>query len=213
MGKPVILCQPDIRPEWISLAYIIPTLGRTTLGRAVDSVRSQMRERDQIFVVGDGQRDAARQAMAERQCDNLFYLEFHRPSWGSAQCDYVTPLVSAKFICYLGDDDQAAPGALDVIRRKVAEHADRPHLFAYVPPGGNPPFRGGSIAEGYVSGQQIVVPNDRWRIPRYANPEEGGSNDTIFIRFVNDCWADRGGIVFHDDIILICERAGHGEMF
>lgn len=194
----------------ITITYIIPTLGRSTLARAVDGVLEQLTEVDQLFVIGDGQRDEARKVMFDRQRHNVYYLE-HGPTghYGSEQVDYASGLARGDYLCYLGDDDVIAPDAISTMRDILAKDVMRPHLFAMITPEGD--VRKRSV-DGMVSGQQIVVPNIRGRLPVYHKPGTDKVNDRWFIERVVLAWADVG-IAMHDEVIAHMPRAGRGEMF
>lgn len=199
----------------IKLTYMIPTIGRTTLAAAVDSILGQMTDEDELFVIGDGEQGHARQVMRDpfRQRLNVFYLEFGPTNhYGSEQLDYATQLARGDFLCYLGDDDRLLPGAIETIRSAVAGAEIYPHIFSMhtIDKDGIGVVRGGSIEPSRVSGQQIVVPNDKRRLPKYRNAIDGGPNDYVFIR---DCIAAFAGYRMHAAGIVDGSRVGHGLWF
>lgn len=191
----------------ISLAYIIPTIGRSTLGRAVDGIIRELWDADQLFVVADGPRDQARQIMHPRWRPNVYYLEIpHRGDWGSSAIDYATRLAKADYLCYLGDDDEIEPGALAAMRAVLSEFQEpRPVLFAMRHEGGR--ILSGTVKQCDVSGQQIVVPNDKTRLPRYA--EGPAPNDHGFILRVEQAF---GGLIFRPQVIARLEKMNQGDM-
>lgn len=195
----------------IRLSYFIPTLGRSTLARAVDSVLTQLETQDELFVVSDGPSDAARSVMATRQRWNVFYLEYGPTRhYGSEQIEYATQIARGDFLCYLGDDDLAVPEALLRIRTRVSEVSARPHIFAMLTPDGVV-RKGYGLPEQAVSGQQIIVPNDKLRLPRYDEPSRQ-VNDQAFLTRVVAAWQDVG-LGIHDDVIAKMPMAGEGRMF
>lgn len=192
----------------VSLAYLVPTIGRSTLARTVDGIRMQLSDGDQLFVIGDGPLDRARLCMQERQARNVFYLE-HGPTknWGASQIDYASQLARADYLCYLGDDDEIETQAMTLMRSALRLHPDRPHIFAMWH---TDRILKGSSEMGQVSGQQIVVPNDP-KVPRYSEkPRFGQAYDHHFIERVVKVW---DGVVFSDHVIARLHQQSQGAMF
>lgn len=193
----------------VRLTYMIPTIGRTTLSVAIDSILEQLLDGDELFVIGDGKQHEAREIMMARQRMNVFYLEWGPTGhYGSEQIDYATQLARGNYICYLGDDDKIIPGAIQVIRTLVVDNEIYPHIFGMYAPENQ--IRYASIEAGLVSGQQIVAPNDKSRLPRYHQGGDGGQNDYVFIK---NCLSAFGGYRLHHEIIVDGSRAGHGVWF
>lgn len=193
----------------VRLTYMIPTIGRTTLSVAVDSIIDQLTDEDELFVIGDGPQELAREVMRTRPAMNVFYLEWGPTNhYGSEQLDYATQLARGDFLCYVGDDDQVPFGAMDLIRTAVIGAEIYPHIFSMYAP--EQKIRGGSIEPSNVSGQQIVAPNDKRRLPKYRNTIDGGANDYVFIR---DCITAFAGYRMHGEVIVDGSRAGYGRYF
>jgi glycosyltransferase involved in cell wall biosynthesis len=188
------------------LTYLIPTIGRSTLARAVDSVRLQLAPTDQLFVISDGPDQDARFLMARRHGPNLFYLEIPPAGdYGGSAIDYAMPLAAGDYLCYLGDDDVATPGAMAEIRGGV-QGAPQLHIFAMRAPDGH--IRCGSKECSFVSGQQLVVPNLPGLVPRYGGV--GERNDFQFLLNLLRYWPEP---VFHDEVIADMPQIGGGQFF
>jgi glycosyltransferase involved in cell wall biosynthesis len=194
--------------EAARLTYMIPTLGRTTLTRVVDQIREQMLPTDELIVIADGAIDAARAMMEERLADNVRYFE-HGPTnnWGSEQLDFGTEHATGDFLCYIGDDDEMLPGAMEAVRAGV-EGKVQPHCFAMYHSGR---VLANTLAACNVSGQQIVVPNVPGRIPRWAE-DRSQLSDYVFIQKVANEWSDVG-VRMHDDLICRLHAQNFGRVF
>jgi len=171
-----------------------------------------MRDGDQLIVVGDGERSVARKIMAARPGWNVFYLETpFAGDFGSTPIDYGTQIARGDFICYLGDDDEIADGAMRAIREQVVAEPVGPHLFAMIHENGRVLRR--DLRESAVSGQQLVVPNDAKRLPRYASDKPGEKvNDYRFLMAVQAAWPE-AGIRCHDAIIARLDKMNQGRIF
>lgn len=194
----------------ISLSYIIPTIGRTTLARAVDGILDELQPCDQLFVVGDGPLPQARETMAARQRQNVFYLE-HGPThnWGTEQIDYATRLARGDYLCYLGDDDEIEPGAMLRIRLAVSNSNLMPHIFAMWH---TDRILKRGIKHCECSGQQFVIPNVPSRLAPYSHPEnQHTASDAAFLARSIKLWG--GQYEFHDEVIARLERQNEGRFF
>ena len=188
------------------LTLIIPTLGRSTLSRAVRSATRYMGPDDQVIVVGDGPLGIGDQ-VAE---DGGLYVEIpvRVGDYGCTPCDLAMNIASGDYVFFLGDDDLCVGDAFDIIREAVEEKPGVPHLFSMLHTGVR---LGGTLECSRVSGQQIVVPRDMTRMPKMADcpPNALGVSDWVFIVKVCKEW---GKVVFHDDIIAILPVMNQGKM-
>jgi glycosyltransferase involved in cell wall biosynthesis len=128
----------------MSLSIVVPSVGRPALAKALNSIALQVQAGDEILVdinndqfVGNGARQ--RTMMKAR----------------------------GSHICFLDDDDEYAPGALDAIRAAVEEHPSRILLFRMkFCNTDNPSFPQGTVLwadpevrESNVATEMVVVPN------------------------------------------------------
>lgn len=195
-----------------SIAVLIPTIARTTLARAVNSVcdAKMFLTSDQIIVVGDGDLLAARQTMQAFKAKNIAYLEIERVGdWGSTPLDHAMAFAKADYLFFLGDDDTLLPDGMAAMHAAIENDNGRQvHIF-------NADFCGrefpGWSEHGFdtqnriqvdcvfdgqrqgkawighcgITGQQILVPNHREFLPDYAHKHpQGLSNDWTFIEEV-----------------------------
>ncbi len=192
-----------------SLSYIIPTIGRTTLAKAVDGILEQLTPLDELFVVADGPSDVARVIMAARWSWRVFYLEIpHVGDWGGTPIDYASQLARGQYLCYLGDDDEIEPGAIEAIARTVSKTEMMPHIFAmrYYDK-----VMSHSTAYGEVSGQQIVAPNVKRRLPRYSAPGHSAPDHYFLTRLLKE-WGEEG-YEFHPEVIAKLTAMNKGKIF
>tara|TARA_Y100000034_G_scaffold130671_1_gene189652 strand:+ start:3176 stop:3886 length:711 start_codon:yes stop_codon:yes gene_type:complete len=92
---------------------VIKTIGRPTVHNAVKSAK---REGFNTFVISDGVKGI-------RQTDADRHLTLGRKwgFYGGMVANVGAALVESEFITFLDDDDEFAPGAGDIIRRKLRE--------------------------------------------------------------------------------------------
>ena len=190
------------------LSLIIPTIGRSTLHRAVESAFSQMALGDEVIVVSDGV-DISEERLP--WLSGVCYLRLPTPTgdFGCTPCDEGIKIARGDAVFFLGDDDICAPGAFDAIRAAVEAAPDVPHLFSMTHTGRQ---LGGTLDCCAVSGQQIVVPRDLTKMPRMAEhtPGERAVSDWVFIIKVHLAWNQQ--TVFHPEIISILPHMNQGRM-
>lgn len=164
---------------------VIPTIGRPTLARTLDSIDLRMCE---IIVVADThgplQNDVRAWCSAFRDRwlpmnPRVSYLELDagQHDTGSPQLHMGFHRASGHFILNCGDDDVYEPDAFSLLVETVSAYGDWPLIFkAELHPA---PHRGNrepvvlwdrqEIAEGHVTGQGFVCPNDPQRMGRWVN--------------------------------------------
>lgn len=105
----------------VAISLIIPTLGRPTLERALHSVLPYLESDDEVLVVGDGSRPAARRIVETQDSRQLRYFEHHDPgsTFGNAQRNYAMHQARGNYFAFLDDDDRFLPNALASIRREA----------------------------------------------------------------------------------------------
>jgi glycosyltransferase involved in cell wall biosynthesis len=101
-------------PDKGLISVIIPTIGRTTLGRAVDSVLGQSAKETEIIIVNDGPFDID---MEQRM------IRTNRPFSGPAAARNIgISAASGGIICFLDDDDEFInPDGLEFQRSVIME--------------------------------------------------------------------------------------------
>lgn len=124
----------------IRLSVIIPTVGRPTLQRTLESVTSQLRSGDEVITLMDDTGDS-----------------------GNSPRDRAKP--SGTHVWYLDDDDTAAPGALVHLRRMAAKAPDAMWVFRMLYSDGEVLWKERVIKPGNVGTPCVLVPNvplPRW---------------------------------------------------
>jgi glycosyltransferase involved in cell wall biosynthesis len=169
------------------ISVVIPTVGRATLARAVESARWA----DEVIVVYD----AATIPCAVPHGVQAFAIG-PTGHWGSEQREFGIREASGTHIAFIDDDDVYTPAAGRAIRRAVAARPRRVHVFkmrdAEREYGGR-----GSLAQGSIGSPMFVVPRDG-SLGSWSTRYEG---DYDFIRSTLERRGDRP--CFHDELIAL----------
>lgn len=169
----------------MSLALIIPTLGRPTLERTLMSVIFQVRGLDQVIVVGDGDQPGAR-----RIVDDFPGVEYHETPaptrcWGHAQRNLgMQKAWHATHLAFLDDDDLWMPGARGHLEDAMRRHPDRP-VFFRMRHQGRILWQKPELAPGNVSTQMFLFPADPGRLASWGpdpSRPRGMGGDYLFAR-------------------------------
>lgn len=136
-----------------SITFIVPTVGRPTLGPLMDQLRAELGPLDQVVVVADGR------VLAARGCTNgdprMEYHEFPGGRRGNPGRDFGMSRARGDWLMFVDDDDLLAPGAVSELRKVLASGPRVPHIFRCagldLP---KPPF------SETTPGVTFVVPND-----------------------------------------------------
>jgi len=116
----------------VRLSVVIPTIGRPTLERTLDSVISaKYRAGDEVIVVGDGKiPEAERLVTANTHRMNAIYHETEKTGgWGGPQRTLGMHLASGTHLLFMDDDDVYAPTAFEIIRKAALEHPSKLIIF------------------------------------------------------------------------------------
>lgn len=109
------------------ITVIIPSVGRETLKATLASLVYQLTEADAVVVISEGENyetNATVYALADCYPDlDLTYIERQGGCWGHPNRNYALDHhVHTSHVWTLDDDDQAAPGAIETLRK----HMDDP---------------------------------------------------------------------------------------
>lgn len=191
-----------------SVTLILPTAGRNTLRRVLLEAQAQLRDDDEVLVVGDGHCPAAELAM-EGLDPRIKYLEYpNGPSkdWGHTPRNWATPFAKGTHIFHLDDDDRCLPGAFDAIRKAAKECPGKILIFRTKDISGVEIGGSHKLELGKVSTQMFVLPNVPGRFGTWE-PRYGGDFD--FIRqSVERHPEGEAGVVWRDEMLAI--HNGHG---
>ncbi len=191
------------------LTVCIPTRGRETLPRCLESMRleNQPGPRPEIVVIADTHSPLLMDVKALCRQERVTYLEhgagYH--DWGYPQLQVGYDLAQGDYILNCGDDDVYEPGAFEMIRNAIDElPSTRPLLFRALMhpsvsrPCGNPLIlwgRRGLIRRGRVTGQNLIAPNVPARLGRWTD-------DYIHLEQTVSLWD--GLLEWRDECIARC---------
>jgi hypothetical protein len=213
-GKLLMLRRPSGRDPHDTLAIcrkqaqisiIIPTCGRPSLERALNSVANNGGLiLDEIIVVGDGPQPAARQILDCFHAIPFSYAE-HGPTRvnGIAQRNFAMPLATGTHLAFLDDDDEYVNGGVSAIRAAANQNPGRVLVFKEESKVARHPWgvvwKDKEVRNGNVGTQGIVVPNVRGRIGVWGNHYQG---DYDFLRSTVDLYPNKDAdVVWVDKII------------
>jgi len=202
----------DAATATATVSILCPTLGRSSLGTIVQQADIQLGPHDELIVVGDGPRPAARTQMEPFVTDPRFqYLEFPPDAptghYGSEQVDHAITHARGNYLMFIGDDDELAPEAISTFRKVCTPIDPHPYLFAMSYAG---EIMRRNLHCGGCSGQQFVVPNDPARLARYSD-SGGQTNDWHFMSRTLELWGGR--IEIRDEILTILRGRHHGAIW
>jgi hypothetical protein len=190
------------------LSIIIPTCGRMSLGRTLESIaREGGLLSDEIIVVGDGPQQVAQTIVESFNNGGRLFIRYleHGPTHvnGIAQRNFAMPLATGTHLMFLDDDDVPAEGAIRTIRQEIVENPDRPLIFREESRTPRHPWgvvwKDREIRRGNVGTQGIVVPNVQARLGSWGNSYEG---DYDFARTTVDLYPNRDkDVVWVDRVV------------
>lgn len=193
-----------------TLSVLIPTLGRTSLGRAVQSVLMQLGPEDELIVVADGPSNPARRTMLDAWDKRARYVETHPTRiWGAYQYDIGASMARGDFLVHLPDDDYMAVGAIEKIRERVSKLPPGVHVFSFLEEHSGGKIFYGRMEAGEVSGNQIVVP----RLPHRAvwSDDTKDTFDHSYLHRAMVLWGQTRPY-YSRDIIAVADVCSRGRM-
>lgn len=183
----------------VRLSMILATSGRDSLPFAARSVRVQMRDGDELLIVGGG--TLGQQTAAWNQARWIDVPP--GGNWGAAERQHAIPLATGTHLLFVDDDDALMPNALDRIRDAVSEQPERPHIFAMIDPWGRVLPMGHVVREGNLGTPQMVAPNVPKKLGTWGTRYEG---DFDFIASTLAHYPD--GPIWHDVVTYACRDYG-----
>lgn len=182
------------------LSIIIPTIGRQSLGRTINSIRAALHDfEDEIIVVGDGPQLVARGIMSLP--DWRFHYFEHGPTnqYGNAQRDFGVEKATGDFVWFVDDDDTISPESLTFIHAALNHNPEIPHIFRMKIGNeffGPDPPRGGPI---------LIAPRStefKWAGDKYAVDQD----------YIGNTLLRHGGeFERHNEVIYFGEKYGRGQ--
>jgi spore maturation protein CgeB len=150
-------------------SVIVPTTGRATLVRALQSVADQLEPGDEVIVVGGD--DAG--AEAAIRFGFTFIPCGPGGNFGCTERTMGIARATGTHLVFLDDDDAFLPGAFAKMREACAAHPGRPVMFRMIAPGGRVLWHEPVVRLGNHGTPQFVTPNDRARLGQWGTRYEG----------------------------------------
>lgn len=178
------------------LSVIIPTCGRPTLERLLQSIRAQAPPQEcELVIVGDTHDGTWREALAPVPALAAAYAASYYGHdgglhmVGQPQRNYGMTRATGRWLGFSQDDNIWLRGAWDAIRASIREPPRIPRLFKVRVPGGFQVWtQEGHLALGHIDADCIVTPNTPARLGQWGLEYTG---DWDFIRDTVKLWRGR----------------------
>lgn len=191
------------------LTIVIPTQGRATLERCLESMfpKHHGGYRPEVLIVADTHSPLLMDVELRARIFGATYLEHDagRHDWGYPQLQYGYERASGDYIMNIGDDDVYEPGAFEIVRTAIAELDEpTPLLFRALMhpsvsrPCGNPIVlwgQKGLLKRSRVTGQNLICPNVPGKIGVWIDD---------FIQMEHTISLHDGRVVWRDEMIARC---------
>jgi glycosyltransferase involved in cell wall biosynthesis len=132
----------------MSISFILPTIGRPTLTRTLNSI--QRRDDDEILVAGYINVDDPR--------PRYFQMDNGR-DWGRSERLLMMQYAKCEYLAFIDDDDWYTPDARQQMEDVITTYPGRPVLFRMKYPNGIVIWADEEVRCGNVSTQMILIPN------------------------------------------------------
>jgi len=176
-----------------SLSIVIPTLGRSSLERTLESCAGA----DEIIIAFDHSRGTYKLPLKELP-PNTRCIE---GSWGvtGGHAGRVAgiELATGTHLAFMDDDDVYNPGAIELMREAACE---RPVIFRMSHYMHGVLWRGQTVEFGNVSTQMYVVPNDPERLGSWSPHMPGWKEPGGDYTFIAECVENMGEPVWRKEI-------------
>lgn len=156
-------------------SFILPTVGRPTLTRALKSLAAQpLKPQDEVLVIGG---DEVLEIVREFRIRNTGMYR-HVPcapglDFGCAERSLGISLATGTHLAFLDDDDAYLPGAVEQMRLRADQFPGRPIMFRMIAPSGVVLWRDQVVRCGNHGSPQFVTPNDRDKVGSWSTRYEG----------------------------------------
>jgi GT2 family glycosyltransferase len=177
-----------------TFTVVVPTCGRPTLRRTLESLVLQLRDEDEAIVVADGVQPVAREICADFPRPRWRYVE-HGPTGdsGNSQREAGIEIGRGDYLCFMDDDDAYLDGAFATLRAAVTDTPGRPMLFR-MDNYGTLLWRAPELIYGNVGTPMLVAPFDRERLGRW-NADD--------FQFIEQTLALQGDPVWREDVVAV----------
>lgn len=190
------------------ISIIIPTIGRRSLKRTLESISTQIWKQDEVIVVGDGMQDGARK-MTTSFGGCFRYLETKQTrAWGDAQRSYGMDVAKGTYLAFMDDDDIYLPGALETMHSAIKQN--KAFFLFKIECGNGVIWNRPEISINNVSTQMILIKNIK-SLPRWSsNPDfpYGSGGDFQFIKAAAQAISEP--VCFRQEIVARLEQRSWG---
>lgn len=164
-----------------TISFIIPTIGRDTLGRTIRSI--ERTGYDEILIEAD-----------------------IPPSgeWGNHQRNVAIRRAKGDYLAFMDDDDYYVPGHRQTMAEAINENPGKPFLFKMKYPDGRILWNKKEVIPGNIGSSMILVPN---KLSMFGSfwPRKRNMADFIFV----DKWKwPKEDIVWREEVIALL---GHND--
>lgn len=178
------------------LSIIVPTHDGEGLETLFDSLEWQLAPDDEVLIVRDTFEGAA--FIPTFRWARVLDHDAGHHCWGHCQINEGMRHARGDYLVFIDDDDCFPDGALDAVRRAIAEQSSpRPLLFRFWSRRHGrllPPRR--EVQESAIGGHSIVAPNDPARLGRWGE-RYAGDYDFIVATLAHY----PAGPAWYDDVI------------
>lgn len=173
------------------VTFIVPTVGRTTLRRTLESIECW--PGDEILLVGDGVYSH------DPRCRHILCKK--GGDWGHTERNHATKFVQkGHYIAHIDDDDWYAPGTRALMADAIHTTPNRPVLFRMQYPNGITLWQSKEVLCGNVGTPMILIPNEPEKLGRFL-PFVGGD-----WAYLNDSKWEKSEFVWRPEIIAYLDR-------
>jgi glycosyltransferase involved in cell wall biosynthesis len=156
----------------LSLSLIIPTIGRPTLKRTLDSLQPQLLPEDEVLLVDHGYHEHVAELAADYGC--RYFRDDTPTPYGGARRNMGMRFATGTHLHFMDDDDTYAPRALAAIREALLP--DTVLMFQIMCETGVVLWEEPRFEYGKIQTEMFVIPNycnlPRWPIWHQGGPAE-----------------------------------------
>lgn len=159
----------------MTISFIIPTIGRDSLGRTLNSI--------------------------ERWPEDEILIEVDIPpskKWGNEQRNRAMARAKGDYLAFIDDDDCYVKGHRQIMEDAINENPGKPILFRMQYPDGRTVWKNKGIVAGNIGSPMILVPNQKKMLYKWFS----GRNMADFIFVRNWGWKDEE-VVWREEIIAL----------
>lgn len=163
-----------------SISVVIPTIGRYSIRRTLESILGQTRKQDEVVVVGDGPCKFKHNFFQDFGPQVRYYeLPFRTWDWGGVPRNIGIRHSKNEYIAFMDDDDIYLKKAFNAMHQAIDRHKGRAFLFR-MQHRDKIIWDTQELKVGNVSTQMILMPNNKERIPFWE------SNYEADFKFISD---------------------------